>query len=248
MRRVAALARSHRLAVLEDCCESHGAHVDGVKVGNHGACSSFSFYWGHHMTTVEGGMVCTDDEEIYQLALLKRSHGLARELPRELHADLARRHSDVDFNFLFLTDGFNVRNTEFHAVLGLSQLPKLDGYIRIRNRNHRDFLKLLAQYEEHLLLPDHPGLSSFCLPFLFRDGTRKERLQGLLAARRIEFRPIIGGNLLRQPPFAAFGAPCDYPNAELLHTNAFYIGNNQFVGPSRIDRLRPLLKETFSPR
>jgi CDP-6-deoxy-D-xylo-4-hexulose-3-dehydrase len=248
MPRIRAVADAQGLTVLEDCCESHGAHLNGVKVGNHGSCSTFSFYWGHHITTVEGGMVCTDDEEIYHLALLKRSHGLARELPKELHADLARRHSDVDFGFLFLTDGFNVRNTEFHAVLGLAQLPKLDAFIQTRNRNHRDFLKILSGYTKHLLLPDHPGLSSFCLSFLFRDERRKERLQQLLTARRIEFRSFIGGNLLRHPPFAEYGSPAAFPNAEFLHHNAFYIGNNQFVGPVRIGRLRSLLKETFGHR
>jgi CDP-6-deoxy-D-xylo-4-hexulose-3-dehydrase len=245
MPRIRAIAGARGLTVLEDCCESHGAHLGGVKVGNHGSCSTFSFYWGHHMTTVEGGMVCTDDEALYHLALLKRSHGLARELPARLHPELGREHPDVDFNFLFLTDGFNVRNTEFSAVLGLAQLRKLDGYIEKRNANHRRFLEILAAYREHLLLPDKPGVSSFCLPFLFRERPRMERFLGLLRARRIEFRPIIGGNLLRQPPFAPFGRPADFPNAEFLHTNACYIGNNQFVGPTRLARLRPLLRETF---
>ena len=245
MPRIHAVAGARGLIVLEDCCESHGAHLGGVKVGNHGSCSSFSFYWGHHMTTVEGGMVCTDSEELYHLALLKRSHGLARELPVRLHADLGREHPDVDFNFLFLTDGFNVRNTEFSAVLGLTQLAKLDGYIEKRNDNHHRFLEILAPYREHLLLPDKPGVSSFCLPFLFRERAGMERFLGILRARRIEYRPVIGGNLLRQPPFAPFGRPADFPAAEFLHTNACYIGNNQFVGPARLARLRPLLKEAL---
>lgn len=245
MPRVQEVARARGLTVLEDCCESHGAHLGGVKVGNHGSCSSFSFYWGHHMTTVEGGMVCTDSEELYHLALLKRSHGLARELPVRLHAELGRANPDVDFNFLFLTDGFNVRNTEFSAVLGLTQLAKLDAYIEKRNDNHRRFLEILAPYRGHLLLPDKPGVSSFCLPFLFRERTRMERFLEVLRARRIEYRPVIGGNLLRQPPFSPFGRPADFPGAEFLHTNACYIGNNQFVGPARLARLRPLLKEAL---
>ena len=243
--RIVRIVGDRPIRILEDCCEAHGAVANGVKVGNTGICSSFSFYWGHHLTTVEGGMVCTNDEALYHLALLKRSHGLARELPPELHPALARRYSGVDFNFLFLTDGFNLRNTEFHAVIGLAQLKKLDGYIATRNANHRAFLEILAEFREHLLLPDHNGISSFCLPFLFRRRVHLERLQELLRARRIEFRPIIGGNLLRQPCFAAYGAPQDFPNAEFLHTNAFYIGNNQFVGPVRLARLRPLLREAF---
>lgn len=240
--RISSIVAGRRIELLEDCCESHGARAGATRVGNVGACSSFSFYWGHHMTTVEGGMICTGSEELYHLALLKRSHGLARELPARVHEGWARRHPDVDFNFLFLTDGFNFRNTEFNAVIGLAQIKKLDRYIEIRNSNHRRFLEILADHREHVLLPDNPGISSFCLPFLFRDVNVKRRMEGLLRDHQIEFRPIIGGNLLRQPCFGSFGAAREFPNAEFLHTNAFYIGNNQFVGPSRLDRLRPLLE------
>jgi CDP-6-deoxy-D-xylo-4-hexulose-3-dehydrase len=243
LERIQRLVHGKPIKILEDCCESHGAVIQGTKVGNLGACSSFSFYWGHHMTTVEGGMVCTNDEALYHAAILKRSHGLARELPPELHASIAARHSGIDFNFLFLTDGYNVRNSELHAVLGIAQLARLDEYIEKRNRNHRTFLELIAEYERHLLVPDSPGISSFCLPFLFKERALKERFQALLREREVESRPIIGGNLLRQPCFAAYGQPADFPNAEFLHTNAFYVGNNQFVGPQRIERLRaPLLE------
>ena len=246
MRRIASLVEGRHIEILEDCCESHGAHIDGNKIGNHSSCSSFSFYWGHHMTTVEGGMICTNSEELYHLALLKRSHGLARELPPDLHKSLGSQHPDVDFNFLFLTDGFNFRNTEFNAVIGLAQIRKLDGYIERRNASYRYFLDILSRYREHLILPYSDGISSFCLPFLFKERSRRDRFQELLRARRIEFRPIIGGNLLRQPCFSAYGSPSAFPNAEFLHANAFYIGNNQFVGPSRLERLRPLLKEAFN--
>jgi CDP-6-deoxy-D-xylo-4-hexulose-3-dehydrase len=243
--RIKAAIAGKGIELLEDCCESHGAHIGGVKVGNHAPYSSFSFYWGHHITTVEGGMLCSDSEELYHLALLKRSHGLARELPPHLHETWARRHPDVDFNFLFLTDGYNFRNTEFNAVIGLAQIKKLDNYIETRNLNHHRFLEILADYRRHLILPDHPGISSFCLPFLFKKEDAKRRFEKLLGARRIEFRPIISGNLLRQPHFRRYGNPDKFPNAEFLHRNAFYIGNNQFVGPSRLKRLRPLLREAF---
>ena len=136
------------IIVLEDCCESQGAMLNGIKVGNLGVAGTFSFYWGHHMTTVEGGMLCTDDEELYKLFLLKRSHGLARELPSENHAELKDAYKDIDFKFLFLTDGFNVRNTEFNAVLGLAQLAHIDDFIRIRNKNYQEFIKICKVYRD----------------------------------------------------------------------------------------------------
>jgi CDP-6-deoxy-D-xylo-4-hexulose-3-dehydrase len=95
------------------------------------------------------------------------------------------------------------------------------------------------------MLPDHPGISSFGLPFLFKEQDAKRRFENLLRARRIEFRPIISGNLLRQPHFSRYGSATTFANAEFLHHNAFYIGNNQFVGPNRLKRLRPLLREAF---
>ncbi len=233
------------IKILEDCCESHGAKIGEEKVGNFGSCSSFSFYWGHHMTTVEGGMICTNDEEIYKNAILKRSHGLARELPIEYHASYARQYPDIDFSFLFLTDGFNFRNTEFNAVLGLSQIKHLDRYIAIRNENHKKFLDILQLYGEKLLLPDKAGISSFCLPFIFRDAAQRRKFEITLRGAGIESRPVVSGNLLRQPFLKDFGDPKNFPSAELVHTNGFYIGNNQFVDEKRMSKLQELVDSFF---
>ena len=140
--RLREIVAGKNIVILEDCCESQGATINGIKVGNHGVAGTFSFYWGHHMTTVEGGMLCTNSEDLYKMFLLKRSHGLARELPAKFHVELKERYQAIDFNFLFLTDGFNVRNTEFNAVLGISQLAHIDNYIDKRNRNYQKFLNL----------------------------------------------------------------------------------------------------------
>ena len=229
------------IQILEDCCESYGARIGGKKVGNFGAGSSFSFYWGHHMTTVEGGMVCTNDLDFYKLLRIKRSHGLARELPPEDHAQLRKLRPDIDFNFLFLTDGFNFRNSEIYAVLGLSQLRHLDKYNSVRNRNHRRFVTLIKAYKSRLRIPDHRGLCSFCLPFICHDADDKRELQEFLTEAGIETRPIISGNLMRQPFLKDYRGDQRFPNAELVHTNGFYIGNNQFVGDQRMAQLQRLL-------
>lgn len=246
VQRLTGICRKHDLVLLEDCCESQGAIANGMKVGRHGLAGTFSFYWGHHMTTVEGGMVCTDDDRMYELSVLKRSHGLARELPPDMHAAYEAAHRDVPFDFLFLTDGFNVRNTEFNAVLGLAQLARLDEFIRIRNRNYARFLEICEPFEDELILLRGSGVSSFVLPFIFRISVHRAALEQLLRSEGIESRPLISGNLLRQPVFAQFGAPAAFPVADLLHTNAFYVGNNQFVNESRLDRLSGLLVRFFS--
>lgn len=246
MERINALAEKKGLKVMEDCCESHGAEIGGKKIGNWSPASSFSFYWGHHVTTVEGGMICTDDENIYRQSILRRSHGLARELDPSLHAEHAEKHPEIDFNFLFITDGFNFRNTEFNAVLGLSQIKHLDRYISIRNKNYDRFLEIIRKYPEHIEAPYKKGLSAFCLPFLLKTSELKKKLQEFLKNKGIESRPIIGGNLLRQPFLSGYGDYREFRNADYLHTSAFYIGNNQFVNEERLGRLEQFLTEFFA--
>ncbi len=245
MNKIKSIAKKHNLIILEDCCESHGAVFEGKKVGNFGVASTFSFYWGHHMTTVEGGMVCTDIEELNDLFVLKRSHGLARELDQSKHDKYKNQFPDIDFNFLFLTQGYNVRNTELHAMIGIEQLTHLDYYINIRNKNYHQFLEILDPIKEKIYLPKDEGISSFCLPFIFKDKAAKKKLQDELHKNKIESRPIISGNLLRQPCFMAFGKHHDFPNAEIIHYNGFYIGNNQFVNAERLSTLAKIINIFF---
>ncbi len=242
---IKAIAEKHSLIVLEDCCESHGARVEGEKIGNFGLASTFSFYWGHHMTTVEGGMLCTNNDELNDLFILKRSHGLARELDPSKHDKYKRMYNDIDFNFLFLTHGYNFRNTELHAVIGIAQIKNIDNYISIRNSNHKEYIKIIGSLADKLYILNPIGISSFCLPFLFKKTADSLILKKKLLEHNIEFRPVIGGNLLRQPCFKAFGNYLDFPNADLLHRNGFYIGNNQFVDNKRLDLLNDILKEVF---
>lgn len=246
MKRLGQIVAGRDIDIMEDACESQGATIDGVKVGNLGIGGTFSFYWGHHMTSVEGGMLCTNDENLYKTCVLKRSHGLARELPVEYHAELKDRHKDIDFSFLFLTDGLNVRNTEFGAVLGLLQLDRLDAYIRVRNANYARFVDLCDQYTDDLIVLRSPGVSSFVLPFLFRHVERKLKFQQVIHDAGIEFRPLISGNLLRQPFLRQYYDPAGFPNADFLHSNAFYIGNNQFVDVERLATLERLMAGCLS--
>lgn len=246
IKKVKSIIGKRKITLIEDCCESHGATIDGIKVGNFGLISSFSFYWGHHMTTVEGGMVCTNNSKIYNYALLKRSHGLARELPKSNHSYYKKKYKDIDFNFLFLTTGFNVRNTELAAVLGLTQLKKIDNFIKIRNKNHLKFINILKKFEKHLLLPYKNGISSFSLPLILKKSDFKKPLQRILTLAGIESRPIISGNLLKQPFLKKFFHSGEFKNADFIHNNGFYIGNNQFVDDKKLQHLESLLDKFFA--
>lgn len=243
--RIKEIADKHNLIILEDCCESHGATYKSKKVGNFGVASTFSFYWGHHITTVEGGMICTNNEELNDLFILKRSHGLARELHHSKHQYYKEKYPDVDFNFLFLTHGYNFRNTELHAVIGIEQINHLNKYIKIRNDNYKEYLRITSKIRNLIYTIDNVGVSPFCLPFIFENKKCKNRLESALHEAEIEIRPIIGGNLLNQPCFSKYGSANDFINAQIVHENGFYIGNNQFVNIERLSLLDSIIKKVF---
>ncbi len=243
--RIVEIAEKHNLIILEDCCEAHGATYKSKKVGNFGLASTFSFYWGHHITTVEGGMICTKNEELNDLFILKRSHGLARELHPSKHQFYKDKYSNIDFNFLFLTHGYNMRNTELHAVIGIEQIKHLDRYIEIRNNNHNKYLEIISKIYNRLYMSNNTGVSSFCFPFIFREKNDKTAFEKVCYNASIEIRPIIGGNLLNQPCFMKYGKACDFKNAQIIHENGFYIGNNQFVNEERLSMLTKIIENTF---
>jgi len=229
-------AERNNVILLEDCCEAHGARMGGRRVGTCGLASTFSFYYGHHMSTIEGGMVSTDDPELADQLRLIRSHGLARESRR--FEDHVARHSDIDPQFLFIEPGLNFRSTELNAVLGLSQLPALEDRIEHRNRNMRQFLDdapdwLWTEYRTE-------GLSSFALPLISEDQEGAHRARRAVDDLGIERRPVVAGNLLKQPFFRHSEARVAHggtPVADHVHSFGMYLGNGPHVSPEMVEQL-----------
>ena len=228
---------------IEDCCESHGAKIYDKKVGTLSEGSTFSSYFGHHMTTVEGGFVSTDDTELHELMRAKRSHGLARECSDEVYKKYIKRYPDVDKRFMFITDGYNFRNNEFGAVLGLSQLPRLDDMIKRRREVCDKFVSILKKYDDIFHIPNFDGNSSFCLPFIVKDGYLRNDLQEHLEACGIETRPLCSGNLLRQPFLSEYEVFKEFPKVDYLHYHGFFIGNNHLVTDEEIEKLGFILDD-----
>ena len=227
--------------ILEDVCESHGASIEsGERAGTRGVGGTFSFYFGHHMTTVEGGMVSTNDSDLYDLMLMKRSHGMARASNHQ--GTYSQMYPDINPAFLFMTDGHNFRNTEIGAVLGQSQLKRLDRMIVLRNDNYDHYYDILSCHEDKFYLPmwNPARTSSFCFPFISRKKETHIRLEELLKDYRIEYRPVVGGNLLRQPFLSGYSADC--PNADILHDRGLYIGNSHFINEYHMSILEELLE------
>ncbi len=231
--------------ILDDVCESHGCRSsDGSRVGSNSLGATFSFYFGHHISTVEGGMVCTNNDDLYNLLRLKRSHGLARESDR--YDDYVKLYPDISKQFLFVTDGYNFRNHELGAVLGLSQLKRLDSYIERRNNNYQLFINLISKYSHKFKVPVfHSGCSNFCLPLLCKEKEDVDKLKRLFDDNGIEHRPIIGGNLLKQPFLSNYSIVTNKSNltVDFVHYNGLYLGNNQFIGKKEIDLLDNVLSQ-----
>ncbi len=236
--------KRRNIHLIEDVCESHGATFDGRKLGTYGYVSNFSYYYAHHMSTIEGGMICTDDEEFYEHARMYRSHGMIRESKSEaIRNQYISEHPDLNPQFIFAHPGFNFRSTEINAVLGLSQLPSLDANNLIRNRNFEYFLKHLSK-ERFYTDFDLTGQSNYALILVLRDEDERlrDRLTTAMTDAGIEFRRGTsgGGNQLRQPYLKKIlGEPKleNFPNVEHIHFFGFYIGNYPSLTDEKVMQL-----------
>ena len=244
IKRIKKIIGKKKIKIIEDCCESQGASIKNKNIGNFGIAGSFSFYWGHHMSTIEGGMITTNDKKFYNLCLLKRSHGLARELPKKDQSLYKKKYKKRNFKFLFLSEGFNLRSTEINAYIGIMLLKKINKWITIRNRNYKYFFNILNNYNKSFILPIKNNISSFVLPFLMVNKIEKNNLEKKLNSSGIETRPFIAGNLLNQP-FLNYKYNNNFKNANFIDNNCFYIGNNQFVNNKRLKNLKKILDNFF---
>ena len=229
---------------IDDVCESHGCtNPDRSKVGSDSLGSTFSFYFGHHMSTIEGGMISTNDSDLYDLMKMKRTHGLARASNK--FDEYASKNPEIERSFLFVSDGYNFRNTELAAVLGIEQLKRLDSFIDVRRKYYKEFVDLHNSKECFHKITFKEGNSSFCFPFLCKDKDTKSKLLDLFNEYGIEYRPVVGGNLLKQPYMKGHYVECASENltVDILHENCIYIGNNQFITNKEIDLIKKVIGE-----
>jgi CDP-6-deoxy-D-xylo-4-hexulose-3-dehydrase len=239
-----------RIPLLEDVCESHGATWRGQKLGTFGLISDFSFYYAHHLSTIEGGMVCTNDEEIYETVRMLRAHGLVRELDSQARKEKHwQSYPDLNPEFVFVYPAYNVRSTEINAVLGRSQLKRLDNNVQIRTENLHLFLDNLdADAYQTEFATEGSSNYAFTLILKHPDPALCERVMASLKAHGVEYRRGTsgGGNQLRQPYLRRLFGPDEclkYPRVDHVHFYGFYIGNYPTLERSRILCLCELLNE-----
>lgn len=237
-----AIAKKHNLMVIEDCCESHGATFKDKKIGTYGDISLFSFYFGHHITTVEGGVVCVNDDKLHDLAKLFRSHGMTREASQELQHQYQEKYPNLNPLFTFAVAGFNMRSTELNAVLGIEQMKRLDYNIAKRTENLNTWLSALNPEKFFLSFYTY-GSSNFALPLVLQ-AAYKDKLSEvcrILEEEKVEYRlgTAGGGNQALQPYLKKFSHRVEgnLPVANYIHHYALYIGNHPELTSTQIVNL-----------
>ena len=234
------IIKDNNLILIEDCCESHGATFNGKKVGTFGDMSNFSFYFGHHMTTIEGGTVCTNNDETHDMVRMLRSHGMTREASLETRQKYQEKYPYLNPLFTFAVPGYNMRSTELNAVIGRNQLKRLDQNIAIRQNNLDTWLDNLSS-EKYQTNFSKEGSSNFSLPLILNDPDPAlfEDIKTCLNKNDIEFRvgTAGGGNQIRQPYFDKFSGKFtthSLNNLDHIHSYGLYLGNHAEVTEDQI--------------
>jgi CDP-6-deoxy-D-xylo-4-hexulose-3-dehydrase len=233
-----------RIPLIEDVCESHGATHNGLRLGSIGWISNFSYYYAHHMSTIEGGMICTNDPVVYQQARMLRSHGLIREANDPiLKTEYIDRYPELNPDFIFVYAAYNTRNTEIGGIMGRSQLKRLDKIVERRTENLDRFLQKIdhLKYRTDFKLE---GSSNYAFNLILKepDNLLVDRLMKKLREAGIEFRrgSAGGGNQIRQPYLKGIvpdGHHLNFPHTEHIHFYGFYIGNFPDLTNDEIDSI-----------
>ena len=238
------------IPLIEDVCESHGATFNGVKCGSFGLMSNFSFYFAHHMSTIEGGMVCTNDATIYEMLRMMRSHGMVREAENsELKRKYTKENPELNPDFIFAFPAYNLRNTEIGAVLGRSQLKRLEENNKRRRKNFNIFLKHLDP-SKFFTDFDLEGSCNYAFNLVLKepDPDFRNRVENALKEAGVEYRrgSSGGGNQLRQPYMKKYineDRFINYPVVDHIHYYGYYIGNYPDINEIDIQWLCSLLNE-----
>lgn len=241
--KVKEMCNKNKVVLIEDNCESLGSIVEGTKLGNFGLASTFSFYVGHHISTIEGGMVCTDNKELYNMLLMVRSHGWSRNVDYENKEKLKIKNEIENFydGYTFYHLGYNLRPTEITGFLGLEQLKYVDDICKLRGINFNKYLSSFKESKEivHLDLSHMEFISNFVYPLIFHDKKLRDKAIARFS-KVVEIRPIVGGSIVKQPFYEGKKYLC--PNAEKIHECGFYIPNNPELTEKEIDIICDLLK------
>ena len=239
------LIKDKNIIIFEDNCESMGAEYKGKQTGTFGIVSSFSTFFSHHMATMEGGLVTTDNEELYHILLSLRAHGWTRNLPQHNH--VSNKSDDwFEESFRFVLPGYNVRPVEMSGAIGIEQLKKLPLFLKQRRKNAELFVKLFKNHPNFIIQKDIDNSSWFGFSLIIKPNSNLKRKDVInqLQNSKIECRPIVTGNFTRNEVMKYFDYSVhnELKNANYLHDNGFFVGNSQVDLEGNLNFLREVLK------
>jgi CDP-6-deoxy-D-xylo-4-hexulose-3-dehydrase len=230
------LCERHGVVLIEDNCESIGSMYKGEMLGSFGEMSLFSFYYGHHISTIEGGMINTNDKSLYEMLLAQRCHGWSRDVGAKTKVAWREQYGVDPFNdlYTFYYSGLNVRATDLQAFLGLRMLDKIGVYSGKRNSNFFRYLDGIRGNLLNIGAAEWGFTSNFAYPMA--SNNRADIIRDLAAAG-VETRPLIAGNMGRQPLWTRENGVAEFPNADLIHSCGFYLPNHQDLTIGEIDEI-----------
>lgn len=222
------LKEKYGFILLEDACAAMGASYRGRRVGSFGDMASLSFYFGHQISTIEGGMVSTNDPDFNNFLLMARSHGWSKDLPRSVHEELIKKYNIDDFHspFVFYIPGFNVRSTDLQAFIGIRQIDKMDWLIERRGANHAHYKKIFGDY---LYVQKPPADSIICsihFGALAKNNVQRKKIVAALEKNGVETRIFSAGNLGRHPFWFEKYGESNFPMADRIHDSGFFLPNH----------------------
>lgn len=248
IKKIKNLCAKNKVLLIEDNCESLGSKVDGKLLGNFGVASTFSFFVGHHLSTIEGGMICTDDKNLYEMFILTRAHGWDRNLELNSQKKIRKNYKTNPFyaKYVFYDLAYNARPTEISGFLGNSQIKYWDKIVSKRESNFRLFNKAIKENDDFIpLKTNHMDIvSNFAMPVICKNKDNLEKYKKRFFDNNVEIRPIIAGDITQQPFYKKYvlsGNNC--PNAQFIHKNSFYFPNNPELNKKELNLMRLLLKK-----
>jgi CDP-6-deoxy-D-xylo-4-hexulose-3-dehydrase len=247
------IAKEHNLFVIEDSCEAHGAEFKGQKVGSFGDIATFSFFFSHHISTIEGGMLLTNNEEFAELARGLRVFGWIRDLKDK--DEIAKKHSEIDPRFLFINVGYNFRPMELQGGFGIHQIKKLESFIKVRRENAQFWHDNLKKYSQYFTIHEEKPDTRhvwFGYPVIVsaKAGFTCKEMVVFLEKKGVETRPIMAGNIAEQPAMklANYRKVGTLPNSRFINHNAFFFGNHQGIGMKERAAIVSYFKEFMTGR
>ena len=244
MNEILELCEANDIMLIEDTCESMGSEYNGKKLGTLGDLSTFSFYFGHHMSTIEGGMISTNNEDLYHILLSIRSHGWDRDLPQEKQEFLRNKYNIDSFRSLytFYYPGFNLRATDLQAFIGLNQLEKLSTIIENRHKNYLRYKNEIKNSFWNISPPENSYISNFSFPIISKN---IKNLTNSLIENNIECRPLICGSINEHPFWFERYGKQELPNSKMVHEYGIYLPNNHQMTDDEINKVIKIVNENI---